>query len=254
MFLKKQFLQEVEKEFARQPNGLPENLTERMLGGLPAPVRRHFSVCGYMNKPVYNHVEIIWGDISFFRAPGTPPLKLKCIQHNFAEEPSRIVYMSTSLAGIIPFEGRDKFQDGKGNMLMKIGKFFTMQDVTGETMDKSALVTTLAELFVLPAYAFSSYIKWEEIDDRSAGAKISWNGIEMRGVFSFNDSGEFVRFDTDERYMSRPTGDECHPWSAKCGNYFEKNGYRIPGFMSAEWHLPTGDLEYFRGEILGFEY
>ncbi len=254
MLLKKQYLEEIEKETAWQPEGVPEMMTEELIATLPAPVQRHFKICGYLNKPVYNHVEIIWGDVDFYRAPGTGPLKLKCLQHNFAAEPSRIVYMSTFLGGFIPFEGRDKLQDGKGNMLMKIGKFFTMQDVKSDTMDKSALVTTLAEMFVLPAYAFRPYIGWKEIDNHSAGARISWNGISMEGVFHFNEAGEFVRFDTDERYMSNPKGDECHPWSAYCGDYIEKNGYRIPSFMSAKWHLPTGDMEYFRGEILGFRY
>lgn len=254
MLLKTQFLNEVSRELGRQSKGGPEIMTEERLALLPATVQRHFKVCGYLNKPLYHHVEVIWGNVDFLRAPGTDPIKLKCIQHNFAAEPSRIVYMSTFLGGFLPFEGRDKLQDGKGSMLMKIGKLFTLQDVTGEAMDRSALVTTLAEMFILPAYAFMPYIKWRDIDDCSAGATISWNGIEMNGVIHFNHSGEFIRFDTEERYMSRSTGDECHPWSAYCNDYIEKNGYRIPTFMSAKWHLPDGGLEYFRGEILDLKY
>jgi hypothetical protein len=49
-----------------------------------------------------------------------------------------------------PFEGRDKYQDDHGNMLIKIGKLLTLQEAKGEAMDRSGLVTILAEAFVLP--------------------------------------------------------------------------------------------------------
>lgn len=254
MSLRKQYTEEVEREFSRQTRSEPPILTEKMLNSLPKPVQRHLRVCGYPGKPLFNHAEMIWGNVDFLRAPKTPPLKLKCVQHNFAAEPCRIVLMTTRLAGIIPFEGRDKYQDDHGNMLIKIGKLLTLQEAKGEAMDRSGLVTILAEAFVLPAYLFQPYISWGEFDEFSAAATITRNGIEVGGVFCFNERGEYVRFESNDRYLSTPKGDENHPWAATLGNYFEKNGYRIPGYMNAEWLLPEGKHEYFLGEILEFRY
>jgi hypothetical protein len=64
--------------------------------------------------------------------------------------------------GVIPFEGRDKFLDGKGNMIGRLAKIKTVFDVTGAEMDVSAAVTYLSESLIVPACALQKYRGWKE--------------------------------------------------------------------------------------------
>ena len=83
--------------------------------------------------------------------------------------------MKNAIMGIFPFEGRDKYQDGHGNMLIKLLKAITVVDAKSKEMDQSALVTVLAESLIVPTYALRQYIKWTALDANSAGAEIEYN-------------------------------------------------------------------------------
>jgi hypothetical protein len=68
-------------------------------------------------------------------------MELSCQQFNSVAEPMRIALMKGRMAGVIPFEGRDKYQDGHGNMRIKVMKLLTLGESKGSYMDESALVT-----------------------------------------------------------------------------------------------------------------
>ncbi len=100
--------------------------------------------------------------------------------------------MKSRIAGLIPFEGRDKFQNGKGNMLIRLLKLFIYCGLEGRRDGQVALVTVLAEMPMIPASCFMPYVKWKYIDNNTVRGTISFKGIEVSGVFSFNDKGEYI--------------------------------------------------------------
>jgi hypothetical protein len=131
--------------------------------------------------------------------------------------------MESHIWGLFPFEGRDKYQDGHGNMLIKLMKLFTVADDKGKEMDESALVTILAEALIVPSYALQSYITWMAIDSMAAKATIRFRETEVSGVFYFNEAGENIRFETNDRYQSQKDGSHKKiKWIAVPGNYQEK--------------------------------
>jgi hypothetical protein len=143
----------------------------------------------------------------------------------------------------------------KGSMIGKLMKIITLFDVTGPEMDQSALVTFLAETLIVPNVALQDYIKWEEIDNYKAKVFMNYGGIEVEGIFTFNDKGEFVRFETNDRYMDKGNGViEKEKWTAEVENYIERDGIRIPGRMRGIWNLSDGDLEYFDGNITNISF
>jgi hypothetical protein len=153
------------------------------------------------------------------------------------------------LAGVFPFEARDKYQNGHGNMLIRLLKLFTIANARGKEMDISALVTVLAETFLVPAYALQPYLEWTPVDDHSAKALLQYNGTTVEGQFYFNDTGEFTRFETNDRFKTTGKKYEKCKWLVTAGNYTEKNGTRFPADLSAAWHDKNGIFEYFKGSI-----
>jgi hypothetical protein len=151
-------------------------------------------------------------------------------------------------------EGRDIYQNDRGQMLIRLGRAFTVGDETGPEMDRSALVTILAEALLVPGYAIQPYIIWMPRDDRSAAATIRHGGVEASGVFHFDQAGDFVRFESEDRYQS--TGEDARkvPWSVDVLSHQDQNGLRIADGLRATWHEDQGDFEYFRGRIAAVRF
>lgn len=222
---------------------------------LPEPVQRYFSYCGYIGREKMMRIKLIFDDVHFKMGVGKPWINIKYEQYNFVPEPARLAYIYTRMFGIIPFEGRDKYQDGKGNMIGRLLKKKTIFDVKGVEIDNSAAVTFLSESLILPSCAFQEYIKWEPIDSNSCKGIIDYKGIMGEGIFTFNEKGEFIKFQTEDRYMYMDDGTSVkHRWSALVSDYVERNGVKVPSRVKGVWNLKEGDHEYFDGRLVSVEY
>lgn len=253
--LKKLYLSELQTETAKYPPAAEAIIGEQDIAGLPQPVAQYFRDCGFIGMNRMNYALISWKDVYLRFSPEQQWRSLDCFQFNAVPEPARIVYMKSSIAGIFPFEARDKFQDGHGNMLIRLLKWFTVGDAKGKEMDQSALVTLLAETMLVPSYALQHYIRWTSIGPHVAGVTIRYKDIVAAGRFYFNDSGEFIRFETNDRYKtaSGSTYERCN-WVITAGDYVRKDGIKFPTDLKALWRDEHGDFEYFKGKIEGIEY
>jgi hypothetical protein len=229
--------------------------TEEEISTLPEPVQRYFRHCNFIGKKKMHSAHLIFGDVTFKMGTERPWIKIKYNQYNFVPEPARVVHIYSRVMGIIPFEGRDKFEDGHGSMIGKLLKKITLFDTTGEEMNISAAVTFLSEVLIVPSCALQDYIKWEAIDSSNARAIIEYNGVRGEGVFTFNEKGEFLKFVTDDRYMDMGNGkSEKHRWTTEAFDYREINGIIMPTRVTGSWNLEKGDFKYFDGRLAGVEY
>lgn len=244
---------EVRAELANHPAGSPPLLTEQDIAGLPPPVQRYFRANGYVGKPHTQNMRLRWKEMRLKRSQDADWMDLTCQQFNSVASPMRIALMKGRIAGFIPFEGRDKYQEGHGSMLIQAAKVFTVGDSTGTTMDTSGLVTVLSEGLMAPSYALQGYMKWQPVDDRTARAELTHNGLTVRGTFHFNEKDELIRFDTDDRWQDG-TPPRRLPWSATLGDYRDMKGLRYPTHISATWHEPGGDLTYVEGSLETVEF
>ncbi len=253
--LKNLYLSEVKTDLISTSKYSKNIITEKDILTLPKPVQRYIRYCGYLDKEKMVNAKTEWKDIDFKTAQNKKWIRIGCLQYNSVSKPTRIVYLQSKILGVFPFEARDKYQGGKGNMLIKLLKLFTIADAKGVEMDKSGLVTVLAEMSIIPTYALQSYVKWETIDDYNAKATLTYNNIKVSGTFSFSDKGEMKSFYTENRYFAEKDGTFKNiPWSIKIDNYIERNGLKIPNKLKAMWHLNEGDFEYFKGNISNIEY
>jgi hypothetical protein len=225
-------------------------ITEAGIEHLPEPVQRYLHHCGFAGTPVANHAEIIWEDSHIRMKPDQKWMRLKTYQQNFVGEPSRLVYMRANMLGFIPFEGRDKYNNGKGHMFGTLGRLIKVFDAHDEETAKGAAIVVLAEALLVPSYAIQPYIHWEEVDELTARARFIHKGMDVGGTFHFNDRGEYIRFTTHERPFSSPNGGyEEQPYTIEIRNYQQQGDRIIAREVSAIWNLPDGDFEYWKGTL-----
>jgi hypothetical protein len=254
MPMKKLFLSEVQSELEKSKIST-EVFKEEDIAKLPEPIQRYFRYCGYIGKKKMSSAKLVWKDVNFKMGVDKPWFKIKYQQYNFVSEPGRIAYIYSKMFGIIPFEGKDEYLNGKGNMLGKLLKKITLFDVKGDEINVSAAVTYLSESLIIPTCVLEKFISFEPIDHNHVKGIIEYMGIKAEGIFTFNDNGEFTRFETETRYMDSGKGtSEKHKWTAEAGNYISNNGIKIPSELKGVWNLPNGDYEYFNGIVCEITY
>ncbi len=248
--VKKTFRNDVKQHF-NVPQGHTELITAEKISDLPAPLKRYLNVCGYVGQDMPMNAEFVWKSSSIKMKPWTKkPLKLKTYQYNSVIKPFRAAYMKTYMGGLIPFEGRDIYSDGQGHMLGRLGKIIRIFDEKQREIGQSALITILAETPMIPGYIFQDYMHWEEVDDQCVIGRIKCDGFNVSGKFFFNEAGEYIRFETNERfYMSPDRGNIQEPFLVELFDYQQKGIFRFPGKVSASWMLPEGKFEYWNGEL-----
>lgn len=248
--LKKIFLDEVKKEIAKHTFSADDTITEADIVGLPIPVQRYFRHCGYIGTSKMSNAWIRWENVYLKMAPQKKWSKIACYQFNSVPAPARFDYMKSRFLGIIPFEGSHMYYNHHGSMRIVLSKMFTVVDGKGIEFDRSELVTILSEILFVPSYALQEYITWTPVDEVSAKATLTYDDITVSGIFVFNESGECIRFDTEDRYYDNHDGTyRKMKWSAVVKNYVLNNGVRQAGEVSAVWHTEKGDFEYFKGRI-----
>jgi hypothetical protein len=227
-------------------------ITESDIDHLPEPVKRYIRAGGFISQPKVDVVEIIWSDCQIKLGPDRNCMKLKTHQYNFVSSGSRLAYMRACIAGVIPFEGRDKFSGGQGSMLGVLGKTVKLFDNSTREVGLGGAVVYLAESLLEPSIALQEYITWEPVDKKTAKATFKAGDIEVSGLFFFNDEGEFIRFESHDRpYEVSPGIYEVKPYSIKLGDYHESGGIKVAGQVFATWHLEDGDFTYWDGKIKG---
>jgi hypothetical protein len=244
------FLDEIRQERGRFLSKDEAELTAIELDGLPEPVKRYMTICGFVDSKKKWYTQLKWANVTMKLSSGGRWRKMECHQFNSVPEPVRLVHMKMRIGGFLPLEARDKFQDGQGNMLIRLLRVFTIQDVRGQEMDESALVTVLSEALLIPAYAVQPYIRWEAIGSDRAAAFIRAGEVAVHGIFSFNEAGEFVRFESLQRWRTAKGGHFRRiPWRVTAGSYVIRDGIRHPTRVAAAWLEGEEWVDYFRGDL-----
>ncbi|MEO7425157.1 MAG: DUF6544 family protein [Fibrobacteria bacterium] len=247
------YLEEVRAELAKAIAFEPAPMDAAALAALPEPVRRYFSACGFADRPAMRNARFTWDEVKMRRGRGKGWMRIKMDQFNDAAGPARFVYLHALLGGLLPFNGRDKYQDGHGSMIIRALGLIKIADAASAHMDQSGLATFLAEALMLPSAALRPYLRWESIDGLSARAIITDAGLSVRGIFRFNGAGEFTAFDTDDRWQDGHD-DAPIPWRIKASGYRDMGGFRLATEYKAVWIEKAGDFEYLRGRLGKVEY
>lgn len=156
--MKKTYQKEVSSALISIQNQNPEILTEQDLSHLPIPVQKYLRYTGCIGQEkVFNFRVEMEGGI---RSSATDSfMKLKSVQYNFVEIPSRFFYIKAKKMGI-PVGGVHIYKNETAYMTIKLAGLFTVVDAHGKEMNQGETVTLFNDMcFMAPATLISKKIE-----------------------------------------------------------------------------------------------
>jgi len=216
-------------------------LAESDLSELPLPVQNWLKSSGAVGKPIIQTVYLEQELEMQMKQDDEKWNSAKADQYFTLDPPAFNWSVKMEMNPIIPVTGRDKFEDGKGEMLIKLFSAFPVANAKGSPkIDEATLQCHLAEIVWFPTAATSSYITWESIDDQSAHATMEYKGTKGSGVFYFDEAGNFQKF-VAIRYKYAADKEKTE-WVVEALKIEERNGIKIPVQCEAKWKV---DGEYW---------
>ncbi|MFW6259650.1 MAG: DUF6920 family protein, partial [Tangfeifania sp.] len=167
--------------------------------------------------------------------------------------PGFIWTVDLKMSPIIKIKGRDKFMNGKGQMLIKMNSLFNVVNESGEKIDEGTLQRYLGEIVWFPSAALHPAIKWKKLDENSARATLEVAETKASGTFHFNENGDLEKF-TTLRYRGNEPEAKRHEWVITVKETKNLNGFRIPVKMESTWMLESGPWTWLDLEVTEIEY
>lgn len=242
---------EVEELFSRVAN-VGERVTEEDLVGLPKNVQAWLTYAGVIGKKKIVSAHLLQkAEMRLER--DKPWMPVEAEQYFTIKPPGFIWSANIKVAPFFHISGRDKYEEGKGHMLIKPLSLFSIADSKGLEIDQGTLLRYLAETMWFPTAVLSDYLTWEEVDRNHAKVTMTYGEITASGLLTFNTKGELVKFEA-ERYGVFNGETRLETWSISVREYKEFEGLRIPTKGEVTWELETGDFNWFNFEVLDIEY
>jgi hypothetical protein len=181
-------------------------------------------------------------------------MSLHAIQYFTVDKPQFVWHASVKMMPGIHLHGLDKFRNGEGSMQIKALSLFNIVNTSGnERMNTSTMIRYLAETIWFPTAVLNDYIKWEPIDSSTARAVMTYKGMSVSGMMSFNEHSDIVRFVAD-RYMGDGPDSSLETWVVDIIGYKDFDGFRIPYKNKVTWQLKDGDFHWADMELTDLEF
>jgi hypothetical protein len=246
--MKNRYKKEVIAALERNKNFKTEILQENDIQHLPLIVQKYLRYTGVIGKEKVNNVRFTFkGRLRSKEGDGW--MKLKSVQYNFFDNPTRVFYIKALKMGI-PAVGIHLYKDEKAIMVIKIAGLFKVVDAKGPEMDQGETVTLLNDMCCMaPATLIDKNIKWETIDDLIVKAIYTNGKITVSAKLFFNEEGQLINFISNDRYETADGKTyNNYPWKTPIEEYIDVNGIKVPRSAKVIYQHPEGDFCY--GEFI----
>lgn len=230
-----------------------EFITEEALTDLPPIVRKWLLASGVIGRRSVLNVYLTQELKLKLKPEQTDWHNGRAEQYFTLQPPAFHWNINTEMNSILSAVGRDKFEHGKGEMIIKLLSLIPVANaVNNEKVNQATLQRYLAEIVWFPSASLSNYIKWEAVDQYSARATMEYKGTKGSGVFHFDENGNFQKFVT-MRYQG-PKDVEPVKWIVSANKTEERNGIKIPVECEASWELESGKWTWLKLKITDIQY
>ncbi|MFW5786904.1 MAG: DUF6544 family protein [Halanaerobiales bacterium] len=219
---------------------------------MPEPVKRWLKYSEVIGKQRVKTVRLKQ-EGRFKTSPDNSWMPYTAEQYYNAENPAFVWKVKMKAGPGVFINGRDKYYEGRGHMLIKLLSIFNVADARGTEMDQGTLLRFLNEIMWFPSAATYEYIEWKEIDNNSARAVINYGDLNASAVFYFNEKGEMIDFKAD-RYMERDGKYSLEEWRTPITDYDKIVGKNLATAGKGIWKLDSGDFNYIKLNITDIEY
>jgi hypothetical protein len=240
---------------AMLPTTMPVNtiITKEMLAPLPPVVQKWLMNTGVVGKEKIHTVRLRQtGEMR--TSPNGKWMPFTATQYFTVDTPSFNWLTTVQMMPLLSMNGRDKFEHGKGAMLIKLlGLVKVVDEKNNDQMNQSSMMRYLAEICWFPSAALADYIKWEAVDATSAKATMQYNVVTVSGVFHFDSNGYMISFIGDRCYGSGKDA-ALQKWYVETNGYASFHGIRIPAKSEVSWKLNKGDFNWLCVHLVDIEY
>jgi hypothetical protein len=225
-----------------------------MISNLPVSVQKWLNSSGIIGREKIQSVYLTQKALMKMRPGQEEWLEAEAEQYIITQAPAFMWTVNIRVGPFTAVVGRDKFERGKGEMLIKVLSLLPVVNVKdNDKINEAALQRYLGEIAWFPTEALSPHIAWEKIDDLSARATMTYEGTTGSGTFYFDESGKFEKF-TAMRYMGGEEDSQLKEWAIVARESADMNGINIPVNMTATWKLDNGDWTWLQLELADISY
>lgn len=233
------------------PASIAPSIASSRRADLPPIVQKWLTVSGAFDR----HVSAI--RISQSGAMRTTPtgkwMPFQATQFCTIDPPAFVWRAKISAAPLLFIEGRDKYENGEGHMLIKPLAIYTMANASGSEIDQGTLLRFMGEMIWYPEAATMNYVRWEEVAPGQASATMTYKGVMATGIFTFHPNGLVQQFSA-ERFGDFQGEFRKETWQVDVTRYQGMNNRQVPSACEVSWKLRSGDFMWLKQEITNIEY
>mgnify|MGYP003677477821 CR=1 FL=1 len=220
---------------------------------LPKPVQNWLQQSGIIGKPFICVGQVLQEAQIKLKPEQENWLNATALQYSTIPEPAFIWTVDVKMNSLMSFLGRDKFEDGAGEMLIKLNALFNIVNEKGLKLDEGSIQRYLGEMVWFPSLAMSQYITWQEINETTAIATMDYKGTKGSGTFYFDSAGNFIKFSA-LRFQGNDPEAQRYEWVLLVEEHSTFEGITIPSKMTATWKLENEDWTWLKLEIKDIKY
>ncbi|MCF6295482.1 MAG: hypothetical protein L3J25_07310 [Flavobacteriaceae bacterium] len=244
---------EIVKMFEKSNTTNKNILSEQMISDLPTIVQKWLLNSGIIDKEAVYSV-YLEQDLQMLMKPEQKDWNNAKAKQYFTIEPPAFNWsVNLKMNPVLNVVGRDKFENGKGEMIIKLLSFIpVVNEKNNRKINQAILQRYLAEIVWFPSAALNPYIVWDKMDNTSAKATMVFNGTKGSGVFHFDEKGNFKKF-VAMRFKDvkdvKPT-----EWTVTATKTELRNGIKIPVELKADWKLNNSNWTWLILKIVDIKY
>jgi type IV secretory pathway TrbD component len=246
-------IKERKKLFKNSKSVSEKIITKETISDLPLIIQKWLMNNGTVGKNPISNVHLTQ-NLQLKLSPDQKSWsKGKAEQYFTINPPAFSWNINTNMKSILSIVGRDKFENGNGEMIIKLLTLIPVANTKNSyKIDEATLQRYLAEIVWFPSASLSPHIKWESLDNLSAKATMTYNGVKGSGKFYFDEKGNFKKFVA----MRFQNADAIEPseWTIKATQTDERNGINIPIECEASWQLNNGQWTWLKVIITNIKY
>lgn len=251
--IRNDFDKHVKSDFSTNNALSTEVLTETDIAHLPLIVQKYLYYTKSVGQPKIKNfrAEFVGG---MRGKPTDEYMKLKSVQYNFYQKPSRYFYMEASKMGL-PATGLHVYKNESATFKVKMLNWLTVVDAKGDKMNQAETVTLFNDMcFIAPAALIDTKINWEIINDTTVKGVYKNGENSISAILYFKGNGELQNFISNDRYETNGKTYNNYPWETPVEDYKMLNGYFLPGKAKLIYKKPEGDFTYGELEYLTVSY
>jgi hypothetical protein len=229
-------------------------VTDSDLRHLPPIVATYLRRAGAIGRPRVTSFRATFR-AAFCGGPEQPWMRGTAEQYGFFGPAVRLFRMSLRRFGI-PVDVYHRFQPGAAIIQARALGLFDVAAESGDVLVRSETVTVLNDMFLLaPATLIDAPIEWQALTSHMVRATLTNAGHTVSAIVWFDESGDIVDFESDDRYFIDGETRCLKRWSTPVIRHCDVDGMRLFAEAEARWTEADGrQWTYARFELTGIEY